>query len=107
MGGRGEASVHQDGRSEFNQDGCSVADCPGRPAGLRLGPGGAAVGAAQRGPSPPFPANQLFLALALLTPWLVGGLGLVWAISQLSLGLLVPLAGYAAGMVLGRQKVGL
>jgi len=51
--------------------------------------------------------NQLFLALALLTPWLVGGLGLVWAISQLSLGLLVPLAGYAAGMVLGRQKVGL
>ena len=51
--------------------------------------------------------NQLLLALALLTPWLVGGLGLVWAISQLSLGLLVPLAGYAAGMVLGRQKVGL
>jgi len=51
--------------------------------------------------------NQLLLALALLTPWLVGGLGLVWAISQLSLGLLVPLAGYGVGMVLGRQKVGL
>jgi hypothetical protein len=43
----------------------------------------------------------------LLTPWLVGGLGLLVAISQLSFGLLVPLAGYAVGMVLGRQKVGL
>jgi hypothetical protein len=49
--------------------------------------------------------NQL--GLLLLTPWLVGGLGLLLAISQLSLGLLLPLAGYAAGMVLGRQKVGL
>ena len=51
--------------------------------------------------------NQLLLGLALLTPWLVGGLGLLVAISQLSLALLVPLAGYAAGMVLGRKKVGL
>jgi uncharacterized membrane protein len=51
--------------------------------------------------------NQLWLALVLLTPWLVGGLGLLLAISQLSLALLVPLAGYAAGMALGRQKVGL
>ena len=51
--------------------------------------------------------NQLLLALALLTPWVVGGLGLVLAISQLSLGLLVPLAGYGVGMALGRQKVGL
>jgi hypothetical protein len=47
------------------------------------------------------------LGLLLLTPWLVGGLGLLVAISQLSLGLLVPLAGYAIGMVLGRKKVGL
>jgi hypothetical protein len=47
------------------------------------------------------------LGLLLLTPWLVGGLGLLVAISQLSLALLVPLAGYAVGMVLGRQKVGL
>jgi hypothetical protein len=51
--------------------------------------------------------NQLWLGLLLLTPWLVGGLGLLLAISQLSLALLVPLAGYVAGMVLGRQKVGL
>ena len=51
--------------------------------------------------------NQLLLGLLLLTPWLVGGLGLLVAISQLSFGLLVPLAGYAAGMALGRQKVGL
>ena len=51
--------------------------------------------------------NQLFLGLALLTPWLLGGLGLLWAISQLSLGLLVPLVGYGLGMALGRQKVGL
>jgi hypothetical protein len=51
--------------------------------------------------------NQLGLGLLLLTPWLVGGLGLLLAISQLSFGLLVPLAGYAVGMVLGRKKVGL
>lgn len=51
--------------------------------------------------------NQLWLGLALLTPWLVGGLGLLVAVSQLSLALLLPLGGYAAGMALGRQKVGL
>jgi len=51
--------------------------------------------------------NQLLLGLALLTPWLVGGLGLLLAISQLSLALLIPLAGYAVGMTLGRKKVGL
>ena len=51
--------------------------------------------------------NQLWLGLVLLTPWLVGGLGLLVAISQLSLALFVPLAGYAIGMVLGRKKVGL
>lgn len=51
--------------------------------------------------------NQLLLGLALLTPWLVGGLGLLLAISKLSLALLVPVVGYAVGMVLGRQKVGL
>ena len=34
--------------------------------------------------------NQLGLGLLLLTPWLVGGLGLLVAISQLSLGLLCP-----------------
>jgi len=32
---------------------------------------------------------------------------LLVAISHLSMALLVPLAGYAAGMALGRQKVGL
>jgi len=51
--------------------------------------------------------NQIWLGLLLLTPWLDGGLGLLLAISQLSLALLVPLAGYAIGMVLGRKKVGL
>jgi hypothetical protein len=51
--------------------------------------------------------NQLWLGLVLLTPWLVGGLGLLVAISQLSLGLLLPLAGYGVGMVLGRKKLGL
>ena len=51
--------------------------------------------------------NQLVLGLALLTPWLVGGLGLLLAISQLSFGMLIPLAGYGVGMAIGRQKVGL
>ena len=51
--------------------------------------------------------NQLLLGLALLTPWLVGGLGLLLAVSQLSLLWLVPLAGYAVGMAIGRNKVGL
>ena len=51
--------------------------------------------------------NQLFLGRTVWTAWLVGGLGLVLGISQLSMGFLVPRAGYAAGMVLGSQKVGL
>ena len=51
--------------------------------------------------------NQLLLGLALLTPWLVGGLGLLLAVSQLSLLWLVTLAGYGVGMAIGRNKVGL
>jgi len=51
--------------------------------------------------------NQLLLGLALLTPWLMGGLGLLLAVSQLSLLWLVPLAGYGVGMAIGRNKVGL
>lgn len=50
-------------------------------------------------------SNQLMLGVALLTPWLVGGLGVLLVITHL--GLLVPLLGYAAGMALGRRQMGL
>ena len=51
-------------------------------------------------------AGQLALAVVLLTPWLVGGFGIVLLIAG-RFWLLVPLLGYAAGMAWGRRRVGL
>ena len=50
-------------------------------------------------------SNQLMLGLALLTPWMVGALGVLYVISHFTL--LVPLLGYGAGMALGRKQLGL
>ncbi len=50
-------------------------------------------------------ANQLAFAGLLLTPWIVGVLGVVLLISKPWL--LLPLVGYGAGMVWGRRRIGL
>jgi hypothetical protein len=50
-------------------------------------------------------ANQLVLAVALLTPWIVGALGVLLVLSRPWL--LLPLVGYAVGMAWGRQRIGL
>jgi hypothetical protein len=42
----------------------------------------------------------------LLTPWLVGGFGVVLLLAG-RFWLLVPLLGYAAGMAWGRRRLGL
>jgi len=49
--------------------------------------------------------SQLAFGCLLLVPWLVGIVLLVQI--PLNPGLLLPAIGYAAGMVLGRRKVGL
>ena len=50
-------------------------------------------------------ASQLAFAGLLLTPWIVGVLGVVLLISKPWL--LLPLVGYGAGMVRGRRRIGL
>lgn len=50
-------------------------------------------------------ASQLALAALLLTPWIVGGVGVLLLFSKPWL--LVPLLGYAAGMLWGRRRIGL
>ena len=50
-------------------------------------------------------ANQLALAGLLLTPWILGGLGVLLLFSKPWL--LVPLLGYAGGMAWGRWRIGL
>ena len=50
-------------------------------------------------------ANQLVLAVALLTPWIVGALGVLLVLSRPWL--LVPLVGYGLGMAWGRRRIGL
>ena len=50
--------------------------------------------------------GQLALAVVLLTPWLVGGFGVVLLMAG-RFWLLVPLLGYAAGMAWGRRRLGL
>jgi hypothetical protein len=50
--------------------------------------------------------GQLALAVVLLTPWMVGGFGVVLLLAG-RFWLLVPLLGYAAGMAWGRRRVGL
>ena len=50
-------------------------------------------------------ARQLAFAGLLLTPWIVGVLGVVLLISKPWL--LLPLVGYGAGMVWGRRRIGL
>lgn len=49
--------------------------------------------------------NQLVLAVALLTPWIVGALGVLLVLGRPWL--LVPVVGYALGMAWGRQRIGL
>lgn len=51
-------------------------------------------------------AGQLALAVFLLTPWLVGGFGVLLVLSG-RFWLLLPLLGYAGGMLWGRRRVGL
>lgn len=51
-------------------------------------------------------ASQLALAVFLLTPWLLGGFGVLLLLSG-RFWLLLPLLGYAAGMLWGRRRVGL
>lgn len=50
-------------------------------------------------------ATQLAFAGLLLTPWIVGAVGLVLLFSKPWL--LVPLVGYGAGMAWGRRGIGL
>ena len=49
--------------------------------------------------------NQLVFAALLLTPWIVGGLGVLLLFTKPWM--LVPLLGYAAGMAWGRRRIGL
>jgi len=49
--------------------------------------------------------SQLAFATLLLTPWIVGVLGVLLLFSKPWL--LVPLVGYGAGMTWGRRRVGL
>jgi hypothetical protein len=50
-------------------------------------------------------ANQLALAALLLTPWILGGVGLLLLV--IKPWLLVPLIGYGVGMAWGRRRIGL
>ncbi|MFN9546719.1 MAG: hypothetical protein ACK6AD_06575 [Cyanobacteriota bacterium] len=50
-------------------------------------------------------ASQLGLAVVLLTPWIVGALGVLLVVGRPWL--LVPLVGYAVAMAWGRKRVGL
>lgn len=50
-------------------------------------------------------ANQLALAVVLLTPWIIGLVGVLLLFSKPWL--LIPLIGYGAGMALGRRRIGL
>ncbi|MEB3258641.1 MAG: hypothetical protein VKN83_10060 [Cyanobacteriota bacterium] len=50
-------------------------------------------------------ATQLAFAGLLLTPWIVGAVGVVLLFSKPWL--LVPLVGYGAGMAWGRRGIGL
>jgi hypothetical protein len=50
--------------------------------------------------------GQLALAVFLLTPWLVGGAGLLMVLLG-RFWLLPPLLGYFAGMAWGRRRIGL
>jgi len=50
-------------------------------------------------------ANQVALATLLLTPWILGVVGLL--LLEIKPWLLVPLIGYGAGMAWGRKRIGL
>jgi hypothetical protein len=50
-------------------------------------------------------ANQVALATLLLTPWILGVVGLLLLV--IKPWLLVPLIGYGAGMAWGRKRIGL
>lgn len=51
------------------------------------------------------PPAQLALAVGLLTPWIVGAVGLLLVLGRPWL--LVPLLAYALGMAWGRRRLGL
>ena len=50
-------------------------------------------------------SSQLAFAMLLLSPWIVGAIGVLLLFSKPWL--LVPLVGYGAGMAWGRRRVGL
>jgi hypothetical protein len=50
-------------------------------------------------------SSQLAFAMLLLSPWIVGAVGVLLLFSKPWL--LVPLVGYGVGMAWGRRRVGL